>query len=757
MIAVAALIFFKTNMQTLPTPAVRAFAPSDVRIYDSPFKTAMEADLRYLLEIDPRRLLHNFYEHSGLPTRGAAYGGWEAMGIAGHTLGHYLSACSAMYASTADPRMKDRVDTIVAELVRCQAARKDGFVAGFPEADRVFAEIKAGKITSKGFDLNGLWVPWYTMHKLFAGLLDAHRLLKNQAALDVAQKLGDWAIDVTAGLDDAHWQKMLACEHGGMNEVLAELSDRTHDPKYMMLAKKFYHNAILEPLANQKAELAGKHGNTQIPKVIGAARIYELTGEPKFATIAKYFWDEVAHDHTYVTGGNTMGEYFGQPGKLNDRLSASTTETCNVYNMLKLTEHLFTWQPTVELGDFYERAMYNHILASQNHEDGQLCYFVPLESGHTKPFGTKFEDFTCCYGSGMENHAKYNEAIYFHDDRDLWVNLYLPSSVRWADRKLQVVAKTDFPVSGHVQYEIFGATPQTFAVHFRYPRWATSAVVRVNNKVMRFEAKQGEFIKIEREWKPGDKIDVRLGMAVRTESMPDNPKRVALFYGPTLLAGVLPERETRKTVILNPGDAPKLVRSTNRDQLRFRSVGFKPGNIDLVPFYAVQGEKYAVYFDRFTTLQWAESEANYRAAEAAAAELEKATVDRFDVGEMQPERDHDLKGENTASGTYNGRKWRHAENGGWFSWTMKVDPTMDNELRLTYWGSDAGGREFLVAIDNIEIAHEVFERNVPDKFYEKPYVLTKEFLAGRKTVTVRLQALPGKTAGGLYGARVVRK
>ena len=420
------------------------FGVREVRLLDGPFQHAQELDAKYLLTVEPDRMLSWFRKEAKLEPKGQVYGGWESMGIAGHSLGHYLSACARMYHVTGKEEYKRRVDYIVDELAACQQAGGDGYVAAIPRGREVFAEVSRGDIRSQGFDLNGSWVPWYTLHKQFAGLIDAYQLCGNEQAKDVAVKLANWAAETTKDLSPEDWQKMLACEHGGMNESLAELYAITGDEKYLTLAEKFYHAAVLDPLVEGKDSLAGKHANTQVPKAIGAARIAELTSQPKFADIARSFWDIMVGSHTYVIGGNSFGEYLGEPGKLNDRLGDNTTETCNTYNMLKLTSALFADNPNAKYTDYAERALWNHILASQSPESGMVCYYVPLRAGAKKPFQGP-EDFTCCSGSGMENHARYGEYIYARSADALWVNQFVSSKVNWRDKGVQITQQTELP------------------------------------------------------------------------------------------------------------------------------------------------------------------------------------------------------------------------------------------------------------------------------------------------------------------------
>ncbi|HEU4931863.1 MAG TPA: glycoside hydrolase family 127 protein, partial [Pyrinomonadaceae bacterium] len=458
------------------------FRLEDVRLLDGPFKHAMLKDAEYLLRLDPDRLLSGFRKEAGLKSKAETYGGWESMTIAGHSLGHYLSACALMFAATGDTRFRERVNYMVAELDECQRANGNGYVAAIPNGKKIFQEVSAGDIRVKPFDLNGGWVPWYTLHKLFAGLLDAHRYLPSKQALGIAVKLADWADTTVAKLTEEQFQRMLGCEHGGMNEVLAELYGRTGNEKYLQLSRRFHHKAVLEPLASREDRLQGLHANTQIPKLIGLARRYELTLDAGDKTAAEFFWQRVVHHHSYVNGGNSDGERFGPPDKLSDRLSPNTSETCNTYNMLKLTRHLFEWNASAEYADYYERALYNHILASQDPNDGMVCYYVPMKAGSKKLYSKPFDDFWCCVGTGMENHAKYGEAIYFHNHDTLWVNLFSPSELNWREKGLSLRQETLYPEGDKVNFTVKAQRPTNFSMRLRYPGWANNVSVAVNGR-----------------------------------------------------------------------------------------------------------------------------------------------------------------------------------------------------------------------------------------------------------------------------------
>ena len=749
-------------MKVRPAIAVQAypFSIKDVRLLAGPFKEAMEADARYLLEIEPDRLLSEFRVHAGLKPKGEKYGGWESSGLAGHTLGHYLSACSMEYAATGDGRFRERVNYIVSELEVCQKMRGSGYIGAIPREDTLWAEVSAGKIRSRGFDLNGAWSPWYTVHKVMAGLLDAWLYCDNAAALRVEKGMADWTGAIVGHLSDSVRQKMLLCEYGGMNDVLANTYAITGDKKYLDLSYKFHDRRILDSLSQGLDDLAGKHSNTQIPKVIGCARRYELTADGRDSSIAESFWSIIVHDHSYATGGNSDYEYLGQPGKLNDELTDNTTETCNTYNMLKLTRHLFAWHPSAALMDYYEKALYNHILASQDHADGMMTYFVPLRMGGRKEYSDAFNTFTCCVGSGMENHVKYGESIYSRgSDGSPYVNLFIPSRLDWKEKGVVVEQTTKLPADDEVRLTLAKASAiHRFALRIRRPYWAGPGLtVTVNGVAVKHLVTGSDgYLVIERVWKKGDRIVVRLPESFHTEAIPDNASRVALFYGPVLLAGELGSTEPDPVkgipvLVAASGDPNQWVRRVGggpgagggpgEDRLMFRTAAVgQPGDVTLIPFNRTEKEYYSVYWDLFTPATWAVRQEQYKEDRVKAQELEDRTIDRLRLGEMQPERDHSFTGENLHSGEAHGRQWRGAEEGGYFSFVLKVDSSAANTIVCSYWGDDHRGRIFDIQVDGQTIATQNLGSFKQNKFYEISYPVPPALVKGKQSVTVKFVA-----------------
>ncbi|MEO5891336.1 MAG: beta-L-arabinofuranosidase domain-containing protein [Ferruginibacter sp.] len=739
-----------------------AFNVSDVQLLPGIFTDAMNADVKYLLKIEPDRLLADFRVHSGLKAKGERYGGWESSGLAGHTLGHYLSAIALHYASTGDQEFLRRANYIVDELDECQKARKTGYVGAIPKEDSLWIEVSKGNIRSRGFDLNGAWSPWYTVHKIMGGLLDAYLYTNNPKALQVNEGIANWTADITKNLSDSLFQKMLVTEYGGMNDALVNTYALTGNKKYLDLSYKFYDKRILDSLAARMDVLPGKHSNTQIPKVIGSARRYQLTGDEKDHVIADFFWQTVTKHHSYATGGNSNYEYLTAPDTLNDKLTDNTTETCNTYNMLKLTRELFVTNPSAELMDYYEKALYNHILASQNHNTGMVTYFVSLRMGGKKEYSDEYNSFTCCVGTGMENHVKYGENIYYRGkDGSLYVNLFIPSVLNWKEKNILIKQETSLPSSDKTIFTITSKGSTSFALRIRKPHWAENIRVTVNGTLQKVAADKEGYIVLNRKWANNDKIEFITPLNFYTESMPDNVNRKAVFYGPVLLAGILGDKEPDPldvpVFVTNETNANKWVKQVGTDSLSFQTtqVG-TPKDVTLIPFNRTADEHYTVYWDVFTPQQWAVQQKIYEANKKQQQELDARTVDNLRIGEMQPERDHEVTAEKSVTGDEHNKKWRMAEDSGFISFTMKVDPTAINTLVCTYWGMDNRGRTFDIFVNDVKIATEDLNKYKGSKFYDITYPISTEITKYKLTAKIKFVPKKFNSAGPIYGVKIIK-
>lgn len=747
---------------------LKPFQLTDVKLLDGPFKHATELNIKSLLNYEPDRLLARFRTEAGLEPKAEHYKGWEAQTLAGHSLGHYLSACALMYQTTGDSQFMDRINYIVDELEIIQNADGDGYLGAFPNGKKIFEEeVAKGNIRSQGFDLNGIWAPFYTHHKVLAGLRDAYHLCGNKKALPIATKFADWIGTIVFPLTDEQVQDMLRCEFGGIQEPLAELYADTGDEKYLKLARVFHHKSIIDPLAEGEDILPGKHGNTQIPKLIANARMYELTGNEKDRRAAEFFWNTVVDHHSYVTGGHGNHEYFGEPDKLRNRLSEGTTETCNVYNMLKLSEHLFMWEPDAKVADYYERALFNHILSSQHPETGRVIYNLSLEMGGRKYYQNPF-GFTCCVGSGMENHSKYGGNIYYHNDKELYVSQFIASEVDWKDQGIKLTQTTNYPEEQGASFTFQMKKARNLTLHIRYPHWAEKGIeIMVNGKKQAVTSKPGSFVGINRKWKNGDKVTVKFPFTLRLESMPDDADRIAVFYGPIAMAGDLgPVEDERATdrdyvpVFLTEERSPSAWLEPvagEPNTFKTKNIGH-PRDIIVKPFYKTHDRRYSIYFDIFNNQKWKVYQAEYQAELERKKKLEAMTFDSFQPGEMQPERDHNFTGDKlNLEENFRGRKARGAERGGWLSFDLKVMKGQPMALVIEYWGGYTGSKTFDILVNDVKIATENISGKADGKFIDVQYDIPDELTESNSLITVKFMPHEGHRAGPFFFARTIKR
>jgi uncharacterized protein len=761
--ASAALLLAARTASTSAAPTLKPAPLNAVRLLPSPYLTAVTVNLAYLKRLEPDRLLHNFREQAGLAPKGAVYAGWESDTIAGHTLGHYLSALSLMYAQTGDEECKRRVAYIVDELALCQSQSADGFVAGFTRrrdeaiepGKLVFEEVRRGDIRARSFDLNGSWSPLYSWHKLMAGLLDADRHCANATAIPVAEKLGGYIGGVFDALDDAQVQSVLDCEHGGLNESFAELYGRSGDRRWLSLSETLYHRKTLEPLSLREDSLPNTHANTQIPKVIGLARLHELTGEARHIAAARFFWDTVTRDYSYVIGGNADREYFQSPRSISRHITEQTCESCNTYNMLKLTRHLYADRPNARYFDYYERAHLNHILAQHHPQSGMFAYMVPLMSGAHREFSTPVDDFWCCVGTGMESHAKHGDSIFWTQGSDVTVNLYIPSTLNLSQPKIGLRLETEYPLADDVTLTVT-ENPRRIAslISLRVPAWCDAPRVSVNNRAATVPVTDG-YIRLRRTWNPGDTIRLALPRKLRIEPTPDDPATVALMLGPLVMAADLGPATHHWH-----GIAPVLV---GTDVLRdmvpsaepavFRTQGAaRPVDVTLRPFAFQYDNNTAVYFRRFTEAAWLQEQEDLKAQHTRQQDLDARSADVMRLGDPDAEEHHRLESKISYAVMYRGRAGRDARSGGFFEFDMKTQPG-PLTLQATYWGEERD-RRFTILIDGVAVAAEQLDGSGPSEFFEREYLLAEALTQNKSKVRVRFEPQKGFSAGPAFGIRL---
>nr|WP_218892693.1 glycoside hydrolase family 127 protein [Duganella sp. 1224] len=758
------------------------FPLSAVRLGPGIFLDAQRTDLRYILSLDPDRLLAPFLREAGLPIRQPTYGNWESSGLDGHMGGHYLSALALMYAATGDQQVRRRLDYCVAELQRCQQANGNGYLGGVPGGAAAWRDIAQGKLHADNFSVNGKWVPWYNLHKTYAGLRDAFTYAGNQDARAMLVALCDWTLALTAQLSDEQLQSMLRAEHGGMNEVLADVAHMTGQQKYMDLAIRFSHQAILRPLEDGKDQLTGLHANTQIPKVIGFKRIGDITSRQDWQQAAAFFWQTV-HDHrTVAIGGNSVKEHFHDDKDFGPMIEeVEGPETCNTYNMLKLTELLFLGDAKGSYADYYERALYNHILSAQRPDSGGFVYFTPMRPNHYRVYSQPQKAMWCCVGSGLESHAKYGEFIYAHRGDNLYVNLFIPSMLDWREQGIQVRQANRFPDEDRSTLTIKGN--KTFTLKIRYPEWVAQGAlsIAVNGKPVAAAIGADRYVNVRRAWRDGDKVDIHLPMTTRLEQMPDKSAYYAVLHGPLVLAAktnpfpgeqlnYFADDSRMGHIAHGPvcplERAPMLVSDNTAFASRFRPVpgrsltftapglvqSIEAGTTTLVPFFRVHDARYVVYWPYATPQGVQQRRAKAAQDEKERLALDAQTIDQVAPGQQQPESDHGFKAEGGDAGIHRGQHWRQAK--GWFSYELSDPKGEARVLRLTYSKRDAG-RRFDILINDALLAEVRLDASAPQELYSRDYPVPIGPARAGKLV-VRFVARDGSVAGGLYGLRLLR-
>lgn len=781
--------FAEPDLAAQPLPLDR------VRLTGGPLKHAQDLDARYLLSLEPDRMLAYYRERAGLAPKGTPYGGWDGGGrnLTGHIAGHYLSAVSLMWAATGDGQFKQRAAYIVDELKAVQDRHGDGYLSALEGGRRAFGALARGEIRSASFDLNGEWSPWYTLHKTFAGLRDAYRFTANRTALEVESRFAAWAEGILTPLDEGQIQRMLETEFGGMNEVLVDLYHDTGDERWFRLSYRFEHAAFIQPLARHQDVLGGTHGNTQVPKLIGSADRYAYTGSAPDLLAAAFFWECVAGTHSFATGGHGTDEYFGAPGVLGGRVDGRTAESCNVYNMLKLTRRLFQFRPDARYADFHERALFNHVLGSIDPEDGRTCYMVPVGRGVQHEYQNLQRSFTCCVGTGMESHALHADGIYYHAGDRLWVNLYAPSTALWAEAGVRLTMETGFPEGDTARLSLALDAPRPFTLSLRRPYWTGDGfTVSVNGAVVRTDEPPplptrgpysrrlpvSTYASVTRTWRTGDTIDIALPKTLRLEPTPDMPRRAAVMWGPLVLAGDLGPEVTRggeeEERLEPPSAAPVLVAAERPVDswlkpagvpVRFRTegVGHEPNaagrsrDVEFVPFYRLHRRSYGVYWDFFTPPEWERQREAWSAEDARKRQLEAATVGHVVPGDTASERAANYQGgPDASSARIIGRPARRTRS--WIAFQLPVEPGSPMALVATYFSGDRRSlpATFDILVDGETVASEDLALSDPQRFFDVTYAVPARLVTGKSRVTVRFQARENSQVAALFGLRMVR-
>lgn len=730
------------------------FDISDIELLDAYEMNAFSKEVDYLKALDADKLLKGFCNIGGVESDATLYGGWENTAIKGHTLGHYLTAVSQAYATSGDKELLAIANHIVDVLAECQND-ETGYLAAIPESH--YTQIEKGNTT-------GTWVPWYTMHKVLAGLIDAYELTGDEEALTVASKLGDWVYSRTSTWTDSIQATVLNVEYGGMNDCLYQLYSHTKSDKHLQAAHSFDEMTLFDALYKGEDVLNGKHANTTIPKIIGALNRYIALGENEayYLQVAENFWEIVVNNHTYITGGNSEWEHFGEANILDAERTNCNCETCNTYNMLKLTRELFKITGNRKYSDYYENTFINAILSSQNPETGMTTYFQPMATGFFKVFSSAINHFWCCTGSGMENFSKLGDSIYYKDDNSVYVIRFVSSKLNWEEKGIVLTQTADIPMTDTATYTVQTSGKEVQAdIVLRVPDWiAGNPEVTINGVKTETKVVNG-FIRLSCTWKDGDVIKYTMPMKVVAYSLPDNENVMAFKYGPVVLSANLGTEDmvttttgvdvTIPTMFSSISDVIKVNGTidewlTNLDANLERRAGtleftLKNADRELVftPHYKQYQSRYGIYFEFIDSNTKVEAD-----------ESEKyVVIDSLPVANDQYEFSHNLVGDLTNTGTHKGLSYRDAAPGGYFSYDMAVENNTTNYLRVKFFSGDAG-RAFQILVDGVLLKDVVLENVDPDNFYDMYIEIPADMVKGKNAITITFKAHSNHYAGGIF-------
>ena len=765
------------------------FPLGDVTLLEGPLKKARDLNINTLLKYDCDRLLAPYLKEAGLTPKGKSYPNWD--GLDGHVGGHYLTAM-AINAATGDKECQKRMEYFISELQACADANArnhpewgKGYVGGVPGSDRIWGNFKKGNFGP----YYGAWVPFYNIHKMYAGLRDAWVYCGNEQAKQLFLGFCDWAIDLTAGLTDAQVERALDTEHGGMNEVLADAYAITGEQKYLDVARRFSHRRLLNPLMQRRDILDNMHANTQVPKVIGFERIAELGGDEAYHTAGAYFWDIVTGERTLAFGGNSRREHFPSKEACQDFVQdIDGPESCNTNNMMKLTEDLHRRNPEARFADYYEVAMFNHILSTQHPEHGGYVYFTSARPRHYRNYSAPNEAMWCCVGTGMENHGKYGQFVYTHHANALYVNLFVASELNWKEKGLKLRQETQFPYAESSRITITQSpnTKQSIPLMVRYPGWVKPGqfCVKVNGKPVSIVTGPASYVTIDRQWKKGDVVDIQFPMHNSVKYLPNMPQYIALMHGPIMLAmktgtedlAMLIADDSRFGQLavgkkLPIDQAPILV---NKDvesiASQLQPIAGKPLHFnlttkmvneirnELMPFFELHDSRYMMYWLALSEDSYKDYLTNLAKQEQERQALEARTTDKVQPGEQQPESDHFMETDNSTVGNTNDVFFRDARDGHYFSYLMQTGGKTDLSLRLKYWGvGDWKNPEFDIFVDDALVTTvNLVGKYRTSQFKFEEYPIPAELLKGKKQVRVKFVAKPHKQVGEIYEVRLIR-
>jgi uncharacterized protein len=754
------------TVQPVVPPKTEPFSPAVIRLLEGPFKQSRDAAARYLLSLEIDRLLAPYRNESGLKEKAPQYPGWETENLPGVALAFYLSAISRMALNMDGWESEEfhrRLNYILDELEACQKLT-GGYLLGTRNGKAIFARVENDGKFAEGFAQwegaqwgQGSAEPYYALEKIFSGLRDAYRIAGLPKALNIEIRLGNWLDGIMSHLSDAQMADLMTVEFGGMNWVLSDLYADTGDPRFMALSRRWQDHALFDDLAAGKDNLSGLHANTQFPKISGLAARYPYSNDPTDLRTARLFWERVVRHHSYATGGNSHHEHFGPPDQLNDELSQYSEENCNEWNMLRLTQLLFDIEPRPEYAEYIERTLFNHILSAQDPRDARVCYFLPLKSGCSRAPETLYHTFSCCVCSGFDSYSRTSDYIYSHSADGLYVKLFAASEVSWKEKGLTLRQETNFPDEDFSTFKFSLRQPTRLTLHLRYPLWAVNEVtVQVNGVAQPVNAKRGEFFAVDREWRDGDNVILKMPFVVRHETMPDNKDRIAFFAGPILLAGDLgPIADPR---IDDPGHVPLLVADNESPNdwlqatgapLTFVTTVARPRQFALKPFFRQRDCSYAVYWDRVTPSGWAAHLNDVKQLRVQDQQIELRTVDKVIAGDLASETAHHFVAEGDSEvgrgmrGYAMHLSWRSGVS---IAYQMKIPQSQPVAIRcrcFPFWPSTP---KFEVQVDGTRIGQEQLPPSYDGIAVE--YRIPPELSKGKDTIRVVIHS-EGEAHDGL--------
>lgn len=781
-------IVVKSNSES----KVHLFPLEDIHLLDSEFKKIEELDHQYLVSLDPDRLLSWFRREAGLTSQALPYPFWESEDVwgggplAGHIMGFYLSSMSMMYATTKDPYIIERLNYTLQGLNECQEAQGDGYLLATIKGKQLFEEVSKGNFETNNPTINGIWEPVYIMNKVMLGLYGAYIRCNLPLAKDILVKMADWfGKSVLDKLNHEQIQKLLVCEHGSINESFVNVYMVTGDKKYLNWAKELNDEDMWVPASEKRDVLNGWHANTQIPKFTGFENVYNYTGDTKYTDAARFFWETVVNKHTWVNGGNSTGEHFFPQSEFENRVSSiGGPESCNSVNMMRLTEILYTDYADPKMVDYYEKVLFNHILANYEPNEGMCAYYTSMRPGHYKMYGTKYDSFWCCTGTGMEAPAKFGKMIYAYKGSDLYVNLFIPSTVNWGDKNIKITQRTKFPDEDKTELQIETKSKVVFNLKVRCPYWGDEKkmYLKINGKPVRNKAQNDGYINIERDWSNGDKVEISFSPKLTLVNLPASSDYAAFMYGPIVLAAQINNfgleesdmRIAKQTVARDEiplqvahslyGKEAVILKSLNRlpdTLLRFECpASVASEQFDLIPFNRIHFNRYEIYFPVYPDQdKYSKALGKELKTIEEFKNIENQTIDRIKLYNPASNKEHKLDGVGMETGYSEGLDWRRAKDGGYFMYEMKVLPQTKHELYLLFSRNDSVNSVFDVMVNGKVIA--TMNLSNPEKetsnFYSKRISIPEYLIGDKNSITVKLQAKKNKIAGAIFDLRILRQ